>query len=68
MAHAFHCIEGWVDHSAGQDEMEIWTFLLYRDSNSDPSVFQLLASYSGVYSTSNRNKYQKRKNYNVFGE
>jgi hypothetical protein len=35
---------GWVDSRTGLDDMEKLKFLTYRDSNSDPSVVQLVAS------------------------
>jgi hypothetical protein len=39
-----HWIGGWVDLTAGLEDMKNRKFLHYRDSNSDPSVVQLVAS------------------------
>jgi hypothetical protein len=51
-APAAHWIEGWLGLRAGLDDKEIKNSWLYRDSNSDPSVFQSVASRY----TSNRTK------------
>jgi hypothetical protein len=39
-----HCIRGWVDRRAGLGDMEKWKFLPHRDSNSESSVLQPVAS------------------------
>jgi hypothetical protein len=39
-----HWIGGWVDPRTGLDDVEKRKFLPYRDSNSDPSVVQPVAS------------------------
>jgi hypothetical protein len=44
-----HWIGGWVYPRAGVDDVEKRTFLTYRDSNSDPSVVQPVASRCTVY-------------------
>jgi hypothetical protein len=43
-AHSTHWIGGWVDSRAGLDDVEKRKVLLYRYSNSDPSVVQPVAS------------------------
>jgi hypothetical protein len=44
-----HWIGGWVDSRAGLDDLE--KILDYQDSNSDPSVVQLVASRYTGYAT-----------------
>jgi hypothetical protein len=39
-----HSVGGWVDPRAGVGDMEKWKFLPHRDSNSDLSVVQPVAS------------------------
>jgi hypothetical protein len=39
-----HYIGGWMDPRAGLDDVENGKFLTYRDSNSDPSVVQPVAT------------------------
>jgi hypothetical protein len=39
-----HWIGGWVDPRPGLDDVKMRKFLTYRDSNSDPSVVQPVAS------------------------
>jgi hypothetical protein len=47
-----HCIGDWVDPTAGLDDVEKRNSWSYRDSNSDSSVVQLVASRYTDYSIS----------------
>jgi hypothetical protein len=62
-----YCTGGWMDPRDGKDDMQKWTFWSYQDSNSNPLIFQPLASRYTDYAREHLKLYYNKGRVHCFG-